>query len=175
MSDNQLGPTKVRTYCNLQRIDRFEGQWRFLSNFSPARVWIEGRWFPTVENAYQSMKSRDVRDRDRFVNISPGDAKRLGRKVSMRSDWESIKLDVMAYLLGSKFRDGSELAEKLEATYPAELIEGNTWGDRFWGMVPVRQVDGLRVVGYVWHGENHLGKLLMKRRAELCGSFNWKG
>lgn len=32
--------------------------------------------------------------------------------------------------------------------------EGNTWGDKFWGVC-----DG--------EGENHLGKLLMEVRAEL--------
>jgi predicted NAD-dependent protein-ADP-ribosyltransferase YbiA (DUF1768 family) len=47
-----------------------------------------------------------------------------------------------------------ELRQKLLDTGSCTLVEGNTWGDTFWGVC-----DGV--------GENHLGKLLMTIRADL--------
>jgi hypothetical protein len=61
----------------------------------------------------------------------------------------------MRALLAQKFRLGEPLGLRLLATGGAELIEGNTWDDRYWGVV----VDGV--------GQNRLGQLLMQRRAEL--------
>ena len=62
----------------------------------------------------------------------------------------------MAALIAQKF-DKGELALALKYTGDAELIEGNNWGDTFWGVC-----NGV--------GENHLGKLLMARRAQLRGN-----
>lgn len=71
----------------------------------------------------------------------------------MRSDWEEVKLGVMEGLLREKFSD-PELRRKLLATGERELVEGNDWGDSFWGVCAGR-------------GKNHLGRLLMKLREEL--------
>jgi predicted NAD-dependent protein-ADP-ribosyltransferase YbiA (DUF1768 family) len=77
----------------------------------------------------------------------------MGRSVKLRPDWESIKLDVMETAVRIKFTD-PELAAKLIATGDEELIEGNWWNDTFWGVC-----NGV--------GENHLGKILMKVRADI--------
>ena len=90
----------------------------------------------------------------------PGRAKRLGRQVELRHDWETFRLQVMEELLRRKFSH-PDLAEKLIATYPEELVEGNTWGDQFWGATKDRKLG--------WVGENHLGRLLMQIRGELVG------
>lgn len=84
---------------------------------------------------------------------SPGEAKRLGRKATLRLDWEKVKLTIMEDLLRQKFA-WKELKEKLLSTGDEELVEGNTWSDTFWGVCNGK-------------GENHLGKLLMKIREEL--------
>ena len=84
---------------------------------------------------------------------SPVIAKRIGRKVNLRADWEDVKCDIMKELLKKKF-ENAELAEKLLATGDMELVEGNNHGDRFWGMV-----NGV--------GKNMLGKLLMEVRDDL--------
>lgn len=76
--------------------------------------------------------------------------------MKMREDWEAIKIDVMRYCLQEKFSAGSDLAAKLIATGDCELVEGNTWGDVFWGVCRGT-------------GENRLGRLLMERREELKG------
>jgi ribA/ribD-fused uncharacterized protein len=138
------------------RIDSFQGEYRFLSNFWPAVVEYEGITYPSIEHAYQAAKTLDRNERRRIAAIvEPGDAKRAGRALpNQRKDWEQVKLRVMEDCVRYKFTHHADLRDKLLATGDAELIEGNTWNDRFWGVC-----DG--------QGENHLGKILMKIRAEL--------
>lgn len=135
-------------------IGRFTGPHRFLSNFHPCEVLFDGEAYPTVEHAYQAAKCARRRERAPIRRLrSPLAAKRAGRRVALRAGWEAVKVEVMADLLRQKFAD-PELAAKLLATGQAELVEGNDWGDRYWG-----SVDG--------HGRNMLGELLMELRAEL--------
>jgi len=135
-------------------IDRFRGEFDWLSNFFLCQVEFEGMNFSNVEAAFQAAKCLDMKERERFFGLSGGQAKRLGRRVELRSDWEEVKIEIMRQVLKSKFTQNSELREKLIATGDTELIEGNNWNDRFWGVC--RGV-----------GKNHLGKLLMEVRAEL--------
>ena len=138
----------------MKTIDSFSGDYRFLSNFWPSRVSMDSLTFPTVEHAFQAAKTLDLFQRQMIRDVPlPGQAKHLGRAVILRQDWESIKLDVMYGLLKQKF-SAKNLKGFLLDTGDIELIEGNTWGDKFWGTV-----DG--------EGQNHLGKLLMQVRSEL--------
>lgn len=130
-------------------IDQFQGQYRFLSNF-----WVE-KDGSTVEHEFQSAKTTVPLEREFVLNAAtPGEAKRLGRKVTLRPDWEGIKLTVMRYYVKNKFTDDQELMEKLKATGDAGLVEGNYWHDKYWG---VDLATG--------EGENHLGRILMEVRA----------
>lgn len=136
-------------------ITAFQGEWRFLSNFWPAVVplALDGKLYPTVEHAYQAAKSDDPVLRKMIRDAtSPRTAKSLGRKAHLRDGWDTERLAVMEALLREKFKNGALMAS-LQKTYPHELVEGNTWGDRFWG-----QCEG--------QGENHLGRLLMALRDE---------
>lgn len=129
-------------------IDRFTGPHGFLSNFYPSALTIGGHVYPTVEHAYQAAKTTDEDERELIRQApSPGAAKRLGQRVSLRPGWETLRLTVMERLLWIKFTPRSMML-RLRATGTALLVEGNTWGDRFWGVC-----DG--------QGENHLGRLLM--------------
>jgi ribA/ribD-fused uncharacterized protein len=110
-------------------IDSFTGAYEFLSNFSS-----EGEVRPSVEHHYQAAKTLDPAERERILKApTAGQAKKLGRKVELREDWEQIKLWLMLELLLEKFAD-QELLEALLATGDATLIEGNWWGDKFWGV-----------------------------------------
>lgn len=118
----------------------------FLSNF------YEHGW--TVEHHYQAAKAVKPEDAARILTApTPGAAKKLGRRVLMRSAWESEKVIVMLVLLRMKFAI-PELRDKLLATGDATLIEGNHWGDIYWGVC-----NG--------HGQNMLGILLMQVREEI--------
>ena len=116
-------------------ITRFTEAFEFLSNFYPSRVMLDDVEYPSVEHAFQAAKTLDLADRRRIrICSSPGKAKRMGKTVSLRSGWEQMKYDVMKDLLRQKFARG-QLREKLLATGGATLVEGNTWGDKIWGMV----------------------------------------
>ncbi len=135
----------------MSTIDSFHGAYRFLSNFWPAPVVLDGVTYPTVEHAYVAAKTLDTDIRQQIAAIEkPGDVKRFGRKLTLRPDWEEVKLDVMTDLVGQKFTD-PDLRAKLDATGDTDLVEGNTWGDTFWGVCRGK-------------GENHLGKILMAVR-----------
>ena len=135
-------------------ISEFRGEFRFLSNFWPSVVVLDGIEFANVEAAYQAAKSLDIEFRLKVKAAkTPGDAKRLGKSLVLRPDWNDVKLSIMEQLLRQKFQD-EILAKQLLATGNEELVEGNTWGDVFWGVC--RGV-----------GENNLGKLLMRIRDEL--------
>ena len=89
-----------------------------------------------------------------FSTLSPSDAKKLGRKVVLRSDWESIKFSVMQEIVDAKFDQNPDIANKLIMTNNEYLEEGNNWGDKIWGTV-----NGV--------GANNLGKILMQTRERL--------
>src|SRR6185369_11148645 len=105
-------------------------------NFSPAVVEFEGITYAHVEGAYQSSKTLDMNERRRIAAIQdPAEAKRAGRALKYRDDWEQAKFDVMEICVRYKFTHHPELREKLLATGDAVLEEGNNWGDRIWGVV----------------------------------------
>ena len=135
-------------------ITEFTGYYRFLSNFYPAPVQYQGMEYPSVEHAFQAAKTDNLQERAAIQKLeTPGQAKKAGKSVSLRSDWESVKVSIMDALLQQKFRAGSSLARELEQTGEQELLEGNTWGDTFWGTT----LSG--------RGQNQLGKLLMEIRS----------
>jgi ribA/ribD-fused uncharacterized protein len=136
-------------------IDRFIGQYRFLSNFHPSVVTYEGKEYSTIEHAYQAAKTIDLGERETIrLAQTPGIAKRAGKKVNLRDDWDEIKVPVMTGLVWQKFQEPG-LRQQLLDTGSEELIEGNTWGDRFWGVSRGT-------------GQNWLGRILMKVRGELA-------
>lgn len=139
-------------------IDSFRGPHHFLSNFYYSEVTLDDEPTPyvylTVEHGYQAAKIKDPASRGVvYTAPSPGAAKRAGRAAELRVDWEEVKIPIMFALLRQKFTDPS-LRAMLLATGTEQLIEGNTWGDTFWGVC-----DGM--------GDNHLGRLLMQVRDEI--------
>lgn len=137
-------------------INKFQGTTRWLSNFHIGIIDMpDGIAYPSGEHAYQAHKSTDSRERRRIAALlKPRDARRAGQELKLREDWEDVKLDIMAEITRRKFNQDSELGAKLLETSNQKLIEGNTWGDQFWGVCNGK-------------GENHLGHILMQIRDEL--------
>lgn len=139
-----------------KKIDSFQGAYRFLSNFHEAPVRYQGTTYRSNESAFQAQKTLDARIRMEIADMDPSRAKRAGRHVKLRPDWETVKDQVMLDIVRAKFAQHPDLAEKLLATGDAELVEGNTWHDRYWG-----------VDAATGEGRNQLGKTLMQVRDEL--------
>ncbi len=106
------------------------------------------------EAAFQSAKVTDKNIRKEFTSLNPSDAKKKGRRVQLRENWDSIKFDIMYDIVKRKFTQNPDLMAKLLSTGNAYLEEGNTWGDRTWGTVNGK-------------GRNNLGIILMRVRDEL--------
>src|SRR5579863_8253705 len=139
----------------------FKGKYNFLSNFALCPVTYEGMLFPTVEHAYQAAKTRNWDERERVRKArSAGDAKRLGKRVTLRADWDQQKLHVMDVLLHQKFAVEPFRSALLE-TGNDEIVHDNWWHDTYWGMC-------------VGVGENHLGKLIMAIRHKLTAPAEWR-
>ena len=135
-------------------IDKFKGEYAFLSNFARCNVTYNGRTYRTVEHAFQAAKSLDEKEQKIFLFVSdPAEAKKWGKQVHLRPDWEQVKEAIMKELLRQKFSN-VEYKTKLLATNNAKLIEGNNHKDSYWGV-------------YKGVGKNRLGTLLMEVRDEL--------
>ena len=134
-------------------INSFRGDYFFLSNFYESPLLFEGKFYLNSEAAFQAQKTIDKGIRDKFSKLSAKEAKSLGRNVQLRRDWEDIKDLVMYNILKEKFNN-EFLGRALVATEPFDLIEGNTWGDTYWGMCNGK-------------GRNQLGITLMQIRKEL--------
>lgn len=148
------------------RIDRFEGPWRFLSNFYRAEVIYNGISYPTAEHAFQAAKATTAADHD-FIRAAngPAEAKRRGRLIKCREDWEEgedgqpVKVHAMLGVQRAKY-SGGPCRYMLLATGSAYLEEGNWWHDDYWGncICPAHRKTP---------GANWLGRLLMQVREEL--------
>lgn len=140
----------------MSRIISFTGKNDFLSNFYMCEVAYEGRVYPSSEHAFVAAKTIDDDIRAHIATIpTAGQVKRYGRSIELREGWNDIRINEMRKILENKFGD-QELMEKLQNTKPHELIEGNSWGDVFWGESPLGT------------GRNELGKLLMSIRDDIA-------
>lgn len=135
-------------------IDSFREGFYFLSNFYKASILYDGIIYMNAEAAFQAQKTNNMVERVYMSEMGPAEAKRYGRKVKLRKDWNDVRLSVMKDIVYVKFSQNPDLKEKLLATGEARLEEGNDWGDRFWGTVG-------------GSGENHLGKILMEIREQF--------
>jgi ribA/ribD-fused uncharacterized protein len=141
-------------------ITSFSGKHQFLSNFYPCTFYVYGVETPSAEHVYQAMKATNKEDFDQIMSVaSASEAKKLGGRIAIRSDWSAIKLEVMSKIVFEKFSQNEDLLNSLYETRPEELVEGNWWGDRYWGQSPVGT------------GRNELGKILMRIRDNSLVSF----
>ncbi len=127
------------------------------SNFSPHPVELKGRVWPTSEHYFQAQKFMGTEHEEAIrAAKSPMVAARMGRSRErpLRSDWESVKDEIMREALRAKFAQHASLRSLLLSTEDAELVE-HTSNDRYWAD------------GGDGSGKNRLGQLLMELRSEL--------
>lgn len=141
-------------------IDKFKGEYRWLSNFWMASVVFEGQVYPSTEHAYQAAKTSELELREAIRNLkTAGQTKKAAKLLTLSPDWYTRKLEVMEILTREKYTRHADLKQKLVDTGDEELVEGNTWHDNEWGICSCKNCPGT--------GNNYLGKILMKIRSEL--------
>lgn len=159
--------TKV-VYCDGEEsriIGEFVGPYRFLSNFYYSPLKISGIVYPTVEHAFQAAKTLDLDEKIKISEANkPGIAKRMGRQVALRKDWEEIKDKIMYKLVLAKFRKYGRLRKQLFATDNYVLVEGNVWHDNHFGDCLCPACENIP-------GKNKLGKIEVRVRKELRLEF----
>jgi len=145
----------------MKKINKFRGEFFFLSNFAFSPIKFARQKWPTAEHLFQALKTVDPSEREKIRKLKrPSEAKRLGRQVILKSNWNEKRNLHMLFVLRMKFKQNSELTKKLLATENAILEEGNNWHDNYWGNCSCSRCKNIK-------GENHLGKLLMQVREEL--------
>ena len=138
-------------------IDEFKGKYSFLSNFYLCSFWYNGDQWRSSEHAFQAAKAKIPLDYFKIRDAkTPGLAKRIARQCLIIDNWDQKKIDIMREVLVSKFSQNENLKQMLLNTGNQQLIEGNTWGDIFWGV-------SLKT----GKGQNILGLLLMSVRSRL--------
>ena len=135
-------------------IDCFRGENFVYSNFYGIPVVYKDHVYKSSEHAFHAQKATNEKDRQYIEDApTPGIAKRRGREIKCRADWNDIRVDEMASIVYAKFSRNSHLHDKLCSTGDSLIIEGNAHGDTFWGMVKDSKGE--------WVGKNNLGKILM--------------
>jgi ribA/ribD-fused uncharacterized protein len=152
-------------------ITKFSGQFSFLSNFYESVLEYEGIKYPTVEHAFQAAKTQDPEARQQIANMQkPSEAKAAGNRNGIIRDfdpveWELRKNGVMEELLRIKFQN-PDLKNLLAQTGNAKLIEGNTWGDTYWG-VDVVTGEGANKLGVILEGiRNEIAEAMAKNKRQ---------
>jgi ribA/ribD-fused uncharacterized protein len=154
--------TYLKKLLSLDKIKSFDGNYRFLSNFYKAPFEWNGKLWKTTEHAYQAMKAVDEFTREYIRNLETArEAKEEGKKIKLRSDWEIVKDKVMEEIVFEKFNQNKDIAIKLIQTNDMIIEEGNTWGDRYWGICPPDSNNGL----------NKLGIILMNVREKIRKNY----
>lgn len=144
-------------------ITQFKDNYRWLSNFwfydNPMLITTEFGILRALSNEhfYAAMKNEDPLHLKAALEHPSKGLKKFGTSVELREDWHEIKEDVMLHALRYKFsKDNPILRSKLLATGDQEIQEGNSWGDKYWG-----------VCLKTGEGENRLGRLIMQVRSEI--------
>jgi hypothetical protein len=146
-------------------ITSFRGKYDFLSNMyeSQTPFVFNNTEFTSAEAAFQGAKLAYRKhggygsdEMEEFASLSGYEAKKLGKQIDLDTRaWDRDRNNVMRNILIAKFSQDPDLEARLLATGDVELIEGNTWGDTYWGVS-----NG--------SGQNNLGKILMEVRSELA-------
>lgn len=154
-----------------QRVAAFSGEMAWASNMFEAQITFDdtkhslreifpqfkfdGRQYPSSEHLYQSLKATNEEDKELIRTAkTPGEAKKLARKIFSRMDWNSVRVEAMRLAIYLKFYQHPDLLLKLVETGRKPIVEINWWGDKFWGVCDKTK-----------DGENWLGRLLMELRA----------
>jgi ribA/ribD-fused uncharacterized protein len=166
----------VSTTAALPVITEFRRQYRFLSSFYDQAPFTWTDWTgqlwqaPTREHAFQASKTVNEKA-IHWVMTAPsaGEAKTRGRQVPLVAGWDTISRSVMLRLAVGQYQLYPELCALLAATAPAILIEGNSWGDYFWGAIPDSALGQMipRWADGTLAGHNWLGRVLMMAREVL--------
>ena len=147
----------------------FRDQYSFLSNFYVGDMVYKDDIYHSSENAFQAAKAKDdeaglmwkEKIQDSF---SPVKAKKYGKQLPLREDWDEVKVGIMKEIVLAKFLH-PVFRVLLLNTGNAYLVEGTTWCDNTWGIC-INEDCNRGCENKI--GMNHLGNILMGVRREIA-------
>ena len=147
------------------RFSRTMNVYPEFSNFDTVELVFDNRKFKNSEAAFQYGKYRPGEETDALCTVSGAVAKRLGRQIHMRLDWDDVKYEHMKNVLFAKFTQSEKHKQLLLSTGNQWLVELTYWHDNTWGICNcARCIKKL--------SENMLGLALMEVRAAIRGQGN---
>lgn len=143
------------------KFSKTDKKYGCFSNFYPCLVEYEGLLYPNSECVWQSLKTEDYEIRKQFTAYSAAEAKKQGRRIALRKDWELVKYQFMLDICYAKFSQNENLKEILLSTGDQILVENTTgWHDNTWGNCECEKCKDKERL-------NMLGKALMDTRERL--------
>lgn len=143
------------------KFTKTDPKYKCFSNFHLVNINFKGLSFTSSEAAWQAQKAISEEIKRSFQNLSPSQAKKLGRQINLRSDWEEVKYNLMVEVCYAKFSQHQGLKAILLSTGQEELVENTTgWHDNIWGNCECPECKNIQ-------GQNLLGKALMEVRKKL--------
>lgn len=158
----------------------FWGDGDVFSNFHPAPFILSDRDYgpiqgpivvPSSEHAFMFFKAMYFNDHSTALEIlkapHPYDAKKLGRTVHgfNEAEWNAVSFDFMYVVNFGKYTQNEKLMDILLLTEGKCLVEASPY-DKVWG-VGLGENDLAVEDRANWKGENRLGNVLNKLRADL--------
>ncbi len=154
-------------------------------DFEETPITIDGEEHMGTEQYFQLMKAFGTSSfavaQNAMRHATPDEAFGIGRSVTLRSDWESVKVDVMRTALRAKFTQNPTLKQLLLSTGNSDLVHvvysrpcglliltslfDSHTGEHI--LVDIKPHDGFWGTGPHGDGRNMLGVLLMELRDEL--------
>lgn len=145
-------------------ISCFKNNFSFLSNFSESKIEYKDYTYSNAEAAFHAQKNESSVFKLSMQFCDPSLAKKEGRRIKLRPDWEEVKDNIMYEIVKAKFEQNKYLKIRLLLTKDKELVEGNSWHDNYWGVCRCE-----RCIKVKHPDSNNLGRILMKVREELRG------
>lgn len=109
-------------------IQKFDGEFAFLSNKAPSTFFYKGIKYKTVVHAYQSLKAKYELDAIKIRSAkTPEEAIKIAKSVQTKENWQTACREVMYELIYQKFKTNDFLKPKLLATKGKTLSEGKTF------------------------------------------------
>ncbi len=131
------------------------GRYKCFSNWYSCSFTYQGYTWSNSEQALMYFKSFDKEYQKKIKKANnPAVAKKLGRQVKLRPDWDQVKLSLMIEILYAKFSQNADLKEILLNTNGVKIHED--CNDPWWG-------GGPNYPG----GRDYLGRALMSVRKIL--------
>ena len=98
MKSNDQPKETIHKQTHRNVISSFTGKYAFLSNFYPAPVTYMGQTYANNEAAFQAQKTCCAKEQQQFSIFrlhNPAEAKKRGKNLTLRPDWDKVKISLM--------------------------------------------------------------------------------